>query len=112
MMDICIVFLSCFFLSCFFLLVICISMVQVVSYDYCDCVGFIDIVLCLNYFEEEFYFGLEGIKIEVQDEMGFGFGVMYNVDVYWVFGGSFDGSSLDYCVIVIFDSDFFFVYFN
>ncbi|MGB3621832.1 MAG: outer membrane beta-barrel protein [Ketobacter sp.] len=112
MMDTRIALPSCSFLSCSFLLVTCISTAQAASYDHRDRAGSTDIALRLNYLEEESYSGPEGTKIEVQDEMGFGFGAMYNVDAHWAFGGSFDGSSSDYRATAIPDSDPSFVYFN
>ncbi len=49
-----------------------------------------------NYVEDETLEGRNGSFLELDDDLGFGMGFMYNNDEHWAFGGSFDWIELDY----------------
>ncbi len=108
-------FIGSSFIGCSFIFLACISSAQAASYDHRDRTGSTDIAFRMNYQEEESFSGPQGSTIEIDDDLGFGFGVMYNLDKHWSLGGSFDGGSAGYKATGIQDSalvDPSFIYFN
>lgn len=49
-----------------------------------------------NYVEAEQFSGPKGASLQVEDDLGFGFGFLYNQSEHWALGGSFDWVGLDY----------------
>lgn len=100
---------------CLIMFTTMVGNVHAASYDYRDRSGSTDMALRLNYQEEESFTGPSGSTIEIEDDIGFGFSVMYNLNPHWALGGSFDGGSAGYRATGIQDlavADPSFVYFN